>query len=159
MSTHYFGLCNSSSARLNAYRSFPWSTWQWIIHRAPSSPSPPACLTSLDGPFHWLLQNRTKDILQRARAWSCRKYFPNPQVRHPTSQHRWFLQQWILVVKLLWVSTLSSTYSYFFLKSTQNHLLLRFQVVCVGLSPRGWRTHPNPRSSYVSGVTWGANTS
>ena len=71
--------------------------WKRIIPRVPNSLSPPVGSTSLDD-----------------------RYFPNPKVRKPPNQHylsRWSLQQWIPMVRLFWVSTLSSPRSYFFLNS------------------------------------------
>ena len=61
---------------------------------------------------------RSEEILQIAAF--CPDDFPNPEVRHPLNQHRLSrpsLQQWILVVRLLWVSTLSSPCLDFFLNS------------------------------------------
>ena len=106
--------------QLSAQRStylLSWLTWQRLIHRVTNPRSPPVGLTTLDGLFHWLLQNslRAKEILQRAGPPACCWYYlPNPEVRHPPSQHRlsrWSLQHWILVVRLLWVSTLKMAYS------------------------------------------------
>ena len=92
-----------------------------------------------------------------------RKFWKEPLVAEIISQtpkstnqyrlFRWSLQHWILG----WGKR--AIISPFVLLSKLN-VEPSIATTSSGMrSPRRWRTHPNPRSSYVSTVTWGAHTS